>query len=165
MIRLSLFVLAASAGSILPSCATSESRNDGAIARIREQHVAELQAFRQEQQRLASSDDIKQTLHFDGLGDLVVHNVELIGWPGAETLRSEFTWVNTGVRTRRPPVVQLSIIDEAGDDWRSAAFPLGVTFGIEYGNGSTHSAWLEVATDGLHLRPGWSWGLELLPPE
>ncbi|QDV07686.1 hypothetical protein Poly30_32150 [Planctomycetes bacterium Poly30] len=147
------------------SCASTGQGQSASIERIRERHAAELDAFHFEQQRLARSEGIRQTLHFGPLGDLIVHDVELIGWPGAETLRSEFTWVNSGVRTRRPPIVQLSIIDEAGDDWRSAEFPLGVTFGIEYGNGSTHSAWLEVPTDGLHLRPNWSWGMQLLAPE
>lgn len=146
----------------LCACTASAPQDYVSVAAIRQQHTEELDAFHSEQRRFANTKDNNGTIEFGELGDLIVSNVELIGWPGSARLRSEFTWVNTGKRTRRPPIVQLSILDEAGDDWRSAELVLGVTFGIEYGNGSTHSAWLEVPTDGLHLRPGWTWGMALL---
>lgn len=135
------------------------------IHAIQMRHVDAMAAFKSEQLRLAQSDEIQGTIQFGALGDLIVHNVELTGWPESAFLRAEFTWVNTGERTRQAPTVQLSIIDDVADDWRSTALELGVTYGLEYGSGSTHSAWLRLPTDGLHLRPGWTWGLELLRPE
>jgi len=95
----------------------------------------------------------------------ILHGVELVGWPGSASLRADFMWVNTYARTRRPPRVQLSIIDESGGDWRSEVTELSTTCGIEYGRGSTHAGWILVPTAGIELRPGWTWGIELLPPE
>ncbi len=149
----------------LAACTTPPSQNAAAIEAIQLRHDDALIAFEAEKQRLAQFDDIRGTVDFGPLGELVVHNVELTGWPESAFLRAEFTWINTGERTRSAPTVQLSIIDDAGDDWRSTTIALGVTYGIEYGTGSTHSAWLRLPTEGLHLRPGWTWGLDLLPTD
>jgi hypothetical protein len=146
------------------SCAAKPEREAHLLTAIEERHQAELDAFHAEQRRIGSSEDVPGVLEFGDLGELHVHSVELVGWPSSAILRADFTWVNTGKRTRNAPTVRLSIIDEAGDDWRSEALELGGTHRLEFGTGSTHSTWLRVATDGLHLRPNWAWGLELVEP-
>ena len=148
----------------LAGCATSNGQGVKALAAIEQRHEAEQLAFEREQRRLAGTDGVPGTLDFGALGQVEVESVELVGWPQSAILRADFTWINTGTGTRRAPIARLSILDEAGDDWRSNSVPLGATFGLNYGTGSTHSTWLRVHTDGLHLRPGWTWELELLDP-
>lgn len=149
----------------LTSCATWNRSDEVEISAIGREHTADLGVFRAQQARILSAEDSKGELDFGELGQLVVEGVELVGWPGSAWLRADFMWVNTYQRTRRPPLVQLSIIDAEGDDWRSETAELTTTFGIEYGRGSTHAGWLRVPTAGIELRPGWTWGIALLPRE
>ena len=106
--------------------------------------------------------DLSAPLDFGPLGQVVLRKVELVGWPGNAFLRAEFTWVNTGARTRKPPLVQLTVWDPESGQGRAETLELVTTFGLEYGSGSTYTSWLDVPTEGVHTRAGWTWTIELV---
>lgn len=149
----------------LLACASTTDDSAATLADVEARHRAELHAFEAEQRRLASSLDLAEPLEFGPLGRVIVRDVELVGWPGNAFLRADFTWVNTGVRTRKPPLVQLTVWDPETDEGRAETLELVTTFGLEYGSGSTYTSWVEVPTEGIHTKSGWTWTLDLVAPD
>ena len=148
--------LAPPAALFLAACVAPAPTNGELVAEIEARYRSELRAFEAEKARFARTVDLEAPLVFGEAGELYLRDVELIGWPGSTFLRVEYTYLHTGSRTRVAPVVELGVMDPSTGDERWITQELGVTFGIELGTGSTYTTWMEIPTDGLHRRAGWT---------
>lgn len=139
------------------------ARDRDALASIDAAHRAELRAFEAERARVRREVDLTEVRDFGPAGQLHLRDVELIGWPSAAYLRVEFTYVNSGRRTKNAPQVTLAVADTVTEEMQSVSQDLLLPLGIELGSESTYSSWLEVPVGDLHRRAGWRWDIRVEP--
>lgn len=145
------------------ACQAPRSSNATEIAAIDAAHRAELHAFEAEKERVRSTADLATVRDFGPDGSLYLREVALIGWPQSAYLRVEYTYVNSGKRTRRAPQVTLAVADPIGGVQQSVTQDLILPFAIELGNDSTYSSWLEVPVGDVYRRAGWRWDIRVEP--
>jgi len=126
-------------------------------------HRAELHAFEAEKARVLATADLTTVRDFGPDGSLYLREVALIGWPGAAYLRVEYTYVNSGKRTKKTPQVTLAVADPSYGVQQSVTQDLILPLNIELGNDSTYSSWLEVPVGEIYRRAGWRWDIRVEP--
>jgi hypothetical protein len=147
------------------ACQAPSGSNAEQVAAIDAAHKAELHAFVAEQERVRSAADIGAVRDFGPHGLLHLRNVALIGWPESDYLRVEYTYVNSGRRTRQAPKVTLAVADPQHGVLESVTQELFLPLNIELGNDSTYSSWLEVPVGDVYRRAGWRWDIRVEPRE
>jgi hypothetical protein len=133
------------------------------LAAIDATHRAELHAFEAEKERVRSSADLVTVRDFGSNGSLYLREVALIGWPRAAYLRVEYTYVNSGKRTKRAPQVTLAVADPTGQVQQSVTQDLILPLNIELGHDSTYSSWLEVPVGDVYRHADWRWDIRVEP--
>lgn len=147
----------------LAACRGAADPNRDSLAALDAAHRAELHAFAAEQARVAREADLAAPRDFGPAGRLHLRSVALIGWPRAAYLRVEYTYVNSGSRTKDAPQVTVAVADPATGEVSALTQDLVLPLGIELGSESTYSSWLEVPVGDLHRRAGWRWDIRVEP--
>jgi hypothetical protein len=150
-------------GAAAPACHAPRDSYADEVAAIDAAHRAELYAFEAEKERVRSSAELDTVRDFGSDGSLYLRKVALIGWPRAAYLRVEYTYVNSGERTKRAPKVTLAVADPMDGVQESVTQELILPFAIELGNDSTYSSWLELPVGDVYRRAGWRWDIRVEP--
>jgi hypothetical protein len=145
------------------ACQAPRASNADEAAAIDAAHRAELHAFEAEKARVRSMADLGTVRDFGPDGSLYLREVALIGWPGNAYLRVQYTYVNTGKRTKKAPKVTLAVADPTGGVQQAITQELFLPLAIELGNDSTYSTWLEVPVGDVYRRAGWRWDIRVEP--
>lgn len=146
-----------------PACQAPDTSNAHAAAAIDAAHRAEMHAFEAEKERVRAAVDLDTVRDFGPDGSLYLREVALIGWPQSAYLRVEYTYVNSGKRTKKAPKVTLAVADPVDGVLQSVTQELFLPFAIELGNDSTYSSWLEVPVGDVYRRAGWRWDIRVEP--
>lgn len=133
------------------------------VAAIDAAHRAELHAFEAEKERVRATADLVTVRDFGPDGSLYLREVALIGWPRAAYLRVEYTYLNSGKRTKRTPQVTLPVADPTGNVQQRVTQDLILPLNIELGNDSTYSSWLEVPVGDVYRHADWRWDIRVEP--
>lgn len=158
----SLFFFGILAAS-LTACAEHRGRETDEIAelgRIHDLHQAEFLAG---QERFLAENPMPVRREVPGIGTLVVHEANLGGRLGQETLRVLFTWVNSTGGTTNGALVRILLRDPRTGVAREQRVELRSLLGAGFIPDCTYTSFVDVPTEGVHLRPGWTWGIELEP--
>lgn len=145
------------------ACQGPRVSNAEEAAAIDAAHRAELHAFEAEKARVRSVAEVGAVRDFGPAGSLHLREVGLIGWPGNAYLRVEYTYVNSGERTKKAPKVTLAVADRTGGVQQSVTQELFLPLAIELGNDSTYSSWLELPVGDIYRRAGWRWDIRVEP--
>jgi len=145
----------------LTGCAAGDDREKDEIAELGRIHDLHLAEFLAGQERFLAENPMPVRREVPGIGTLVVHEANLGGRLGQETLRVLFTWVNSTGGTTNGARVRIFLRDPRSGVEREQRVELRSLLGVGFHPDSTYTSFVDLPTDGVHLRPGWDWGIEL----
>ena len=118
-------------------------------------HDAEFVALELQKAYLKERTPLPQRLEFPGVGSLVLHRFELGGRPGRGIINTRFTFENTTGHWIQSPRVTITVLDPATGEFSSQWLDLISPINRGLAPGYTYTTWLDVETEGIHLREGW----------
>jgi hypothetical protein len=141
---------------LLTACSTDSARR-AELEATAARHANDLARLEREQAEFAMRNPMPHQLDLGEDGTILIHDCELQGTPGRESLLVRYTWVNTTGHAVDEARVTLTLRGPSGADERSSAAKLNLPLRFRFSPDSSYTAFLEVPTDGLHLQPGWQW--------
>lgn len=149
--------------ALATACASSRDRERAEIAELGADHDRRQAEFAAEQERFLSANPTPWQRESPGLGTLVVHEAAIGGRLGQETLHLLFTWVNTTPIRTNGAAVHVRLLDPTGQVVKQQRVPLRSLLGAGFLTDSSYTSFVDLPTEGVHLKPGWDWRIELEP--
>lgn len=143
------------------SCRAPAHAESDEVARLAAEHRRRLAEWEAARAALAATEPAPATHDLGRDGTVILRELRLAGPLDGEQLLAHLTWVNTTGRTVDAVRVRLTVLDPSTgeDSWQELWFELPPPFRLT--PGSSYTDHLRVDTGGLHLRPGWTWELEV----
>jgi hypothetical protein len=153
----SLFALS---GLVLLSTACSADKAQRAeLDATAARHASDLARLEREQAEFRMRNPMPRQMDLGPNGTILIHDCELQGSPGRESLLVRYTWVNTTGHAVDEARVELTLRDPSGGNERSSAANLNLPLGFRFSPDSSYTAFLEIPTGDIYLQPGWQWEL------
>lgn len=142
---------------LLPTACSTDGARHAELQETAARHASDLERFEREQAEFQMRNPMPRQLDLGEDGTILIHDCELQGTPGRESLLVRYTWVNTTGHAVDEARIALTLRDPKGGSERSSTANLNLPLRFRFSPDSSYTAFLEVPTDGLHLQPGWQW--------
>lgn len=140
---------------------TAAEENREEVRRIVAAHEKYMLEFKLAQEKFRAENPMPQRLDFAEHGTLVLRECVIVGRPGSELMRLDYTFLNeTGHRLKRAQAT-LILVNEDAQMEHSQVHEIALPFGLSFSNDSTYSSYFDMPLEDVHRAFRWSWRVEL----